>query len=124
MPNNPMGITRPSWFYTRRPTKKGTPAKGAAAASGMQQLCSIMKRHQFTTIEEVHQASRLLRPATRVAARREGFYRVELYQAPRYYMEVYRHEHFNVIIRMTRFTGTEHLEPYLRSISLEGLLSL
>ena len=87
------------------------------------QFCSNMKRHQFTTIEEVQEAHRLLRAAVPVASRRDGFYKVELYQAPSFYLEVYRHAHFNVIIRISRFRDTAYLEPYLEQVSLDGLLS-
>ena len=86
-------------------------------------FCTTRKRHQFTTIEEVQEAHRLLRAAVPVASRCDGFYKVELYQAPRFYLEVYRHAHFNVIIRISRFKDTAYLEPYLQQVSLDGLLS-
>jgi hypothetical protein len=80
-----------------------------------------MKRHQFTTIEQVREAHDLLRGGVIVATRKQGFYKIELYQLPGMYMEVYRHSHFNVIIRINRFTDTEYLEPYLTSIDVESL---
>jgi hypothetical protein len=82
-----------------------------------------MKRHQFTTIEQVREAHHLLKTGTQVARRQHGFYRIELFQLPCCYMEVYRHAHFNVIIKVNRFTDPRFLDPYLQEIDLTGLLS-
>jgi len=81
-----------------------------------------MKRHQFTTIEEVRQAHELLKAGTLVAERKQGFYKIQLYQLSSCYLEVYRHEHFNVIIKVNRFTNTTYLEPFLKNIDLSSLL--
>jgi hypothetical protein len=82
-----------------------------------------MKRHQFTSIEQVREAYDLLQSGTRVASRIQGFYRIELFQLPDCYLEVYRHNHFNVVIKVNRFTDTAYLEPYLQDISLSGLFA-
>ena len=39
-----------------------------------------MKRHQFTTIEEVREAHDLLKSGALVAERKQGFYKIQLYQ--------------------------------------------
>jgi hypothetical protein len=80
-----------------------------------------MKRHQFTTIEQVRKAQNLLRSGTLVGERREGFYKIQLFQLPHCYLEVYKHAHFNVTIKINRFTDTAFLEPYLAQISLDQL---
>lgn len=82
-----------------------------------------MKRHQFTTIEQVRQAQNLLKAGTLIAERRQGFYKIQLFQLEECYLEVYRHAHFNVTIKINRFTDTSYLEPYLEGISLNGLFS-
>lgn len=80
-----------------------------------------MKRHQFTTIEEVHQAHDLLKAGALVAERKKGFYKIQLYQLRFFYLEVYRHTHFNVIIKVARFTDMKYLEPYLQNININAL---
>lgn len=57
-----------------------------------------------------------------IGERAEEFYQVMLYQVDAFYVEVYRHTHFNVITKFRGFTRTELLEPYLQEISLEGIL--
>ena len=81
-----------------------------------------MKRHQFTTLREVHKAHDLIKKGVLVAERSEGFYKVQLFQLPSCYLEVYRHAHFNVVIKVNRFTDTAYLEPFLAPISIESLL--
>jgi hypothetical protein len=82
-----------------------------------------MKRHQFTTIEQVREAHDLLKGGVVVASRKQGFYKIDLYQLPGMYLEVYRHAHFNVIIRINRFTDTSYLEPYLPPVDLNALFN-
>ena len=82
-----------------------------------------MKRHQFTTIEEVREAHDLLKSGALVAERKQGFYKIQLYQLSSFYLEVYRHAHFNVIIKVNRFTNTAYLEPFLKEIDLTSLLA-
>ncbi|HEX2606818.1 MAG TPA: hypothetical protein VHK91_05540 [Flavisolibacter sp.] len=81
-----------------------------------------MKRQPFTTIEEAHRAHRLIKSGVQVAERTKGFYKIQLYQLPGYYLEVYRHSHFNVIIKVNSFTDVSYLEPYLESIDIASLL--
>lgn len=80
-----------------------------------------MKRHKFTTIKEVLQAQTLVKAGTLVAERKKGFYKIQLYQLRFFYLEVYRHTHFNVIIKVTRFTELKYVEPYLPSINIKCL---
>ena len=83
----------------------------------------MMKRHRFTTIEEVQQAHYLLQTGTLVARRKQGFYTIELFQLPDCYLEVFRHTHFNVIIKVNRFSDTSYLDPYLKSINIRSVIS-
>jgi hypothetical protein len=81
-----------------------------------------MKRHQFTTIAEVRQAHLLLKKAVKVSERIEGFYLVELFQMETGYMELFRHQHFNVTIKAVHFTELCFLDPYLEQIRIDSLI--
>jgi hypothetical protein len=80
-----------------------------------------MKHHLFTTPEEVLYADKLLKDGVLIASRKDGFCNVYLYQTGAMYLEVYRHAHFNVIIKVNSFMDTAHLEPYIENIDLTEL---
>jgi hypothetical protein len=80
-----------------------------------------MKYRNFNTLEELDQADAAWKKGTLLAERSEGFHTTELYQLEDYYIEVTRHTHFNVILKVSSFKDTLHLEPYLSTISLDGL---
>lgn len=82
-----------------------------------------MKDHQYNTVSEIYEADKLLKDGVLIAERTEGFFSVSLYQADSYYLEVYRHTHFNVIIKVIRFTDPTHLDPYLETIVIDSVLS-
>jgi hypothetical protein len=81
-----------------------------------------MKYRQFSSNNELFKANRLLKDSVLIAERNEGFYHIELHQLDTLYMEVFRHSHFNVIIKVNTFIDTAFLEPYLESINIESLL--
>lgn len=81
-----------------------------------------MKFQRLTTHGDLQNADSLIKDGTLIGERIENFHQVKLYQLDSLYMEVYRHNHFNVIVKVITFTDTEFLEPYLEKISLEGLL--
>ncbi len=58
-----------------------------------------------------------------VAQRNGDFYKTQLYQLEDRYLEVVWHTHFNVVVKVTSFTDTDRLEPFLTDISIEGLLA-
>ncbi|MBA2746213.1 MAG: hypothetical protein H0U44_08320 [Flavisolibacter sp.] len=80
-----------------------------------------MKRH-LTTVEEIKQAQLLFKKGMLVAERKEGFFKIQLFQLENSYMEVYKHAHFNVTIKATCFNELSFLDPYLEQISLKGIL--
>ena len=82
-----------------------------------------MKTQEFLTINQVREAQEMVSQGVKVASRRRGFYVIQLYQLQDCYLEVFRHSHFNVIIKIRQFTDTSYLDPYLLSISLEDLMS-
>ena len=82
-----------------------------------------MKFQRLTTHGDLQYADSLVKDGILIGERIDNFHQVKLYQLDALYMEVYRHMHFNVIIKVITFTDTAFLEPYLEKISLEGLIS-
>ncbi|GAC1416781.1 MAG: hypothetical protein NVS1B13_11970 [Flavisolibacter sp.] len=82
-----------------------------------------MKPRQFNTTKEAEQADKLLKDGVLIAQRNKRYCNIFLYQVEGNYIEVFIHEHFNVIIKVNRFTDTLHLEPYLSDINIDRLLS-
>lgn len=80
-----------------------------------------MKYRNFNTLEELDQADAAWNNGTLLAERFESFHSIQLYQLEDYYIEVTRHQHFNVILKVATFKDTVHLEPYLKAINIEGL---
>jgi hypothetical protein len=78
----------------------------------------------MSTNQEIYNAGKLVKKSVLLATRKEGFHTVLLYQLENNYnyLEVYCHEHFNVIIKVNTFSDTSHLEPYLDQIDISGLL--
>ena len=82
-----------------------------------------MKFQRCTTHGDLQNADSLIKDGTLIGERIDKFHQVKLYQLDSLYMEVYKHLHFNVIVKVITFTDTEFLEPYLQKISLEGLIN-
>ncbi len=74
----------------------------------------------YTTTNEIENARVLWEKAVWLAERTEGYYKTSLYQLHNMYLEVTWHTHFNVVIKVCGFTDTDHLEPYLEDISIDG----
>jgi len=81
-----------------------------------------MKFQRLTTHGELQYADNLVKDGILIGERIDNFHQVKLYQLDTLYMEVYRHMHFNVIVKVITFTDTEFLEPYIEQISLQNLL--
>lgn len=77
----------------------------------------------YTSTTEIERARALWEKGVLLAERTEGFHKLALYQLHDVYLEVTWHIHFNVVVKVSSFTDTEHLEPYLDSISIEGLFA-
>lgn len=76
----------------------------------------------YTTTTEIERARALWEKGVLLAERAEGYHTKKLYQLHDIYVEVIWHTHFNVALKVTTFSDTESLDPYLEEISLEGLL--
>jgi len=77
----------------------------------------------YTTTTEIERARALWEKGVLLAERTEDFHTKKLYQLHDIYVEVIWHTHFNVALKVTTFSDTEQLDPYLETISLEGLLN-
>lgn len=82
-----------------------------------------MKRHLFTTIEEVKQAHTILNSGVLVAERNDRHFKVKLYQLTSGYIEVYFHSHFNVLIKANHFSDVNYLDEYLEAIDISALFN-
>ena len=82
-----------------------------------------MTDRTYTTTREIERARALWEKGVLLAERTTGYHKLMLYQLHDIYVEVVWHTHFNVALRVTTFTDTDHLEPYLEKISLESLFS-
>jgi hypothetical protein len=67
-----------------------------------------MTDHIYTTNREIERARALWEKGILLAERTEGFYTLK---------------HFNVAMKVTTFSDTDRLQPYLEDISLEGLFN-
>jgi hypothetical protein len=80
-----------------------------------------MTNRIYTSTTDIERARALWEKGVLLAERIEGFNTLKLYQLHDIYVEVVWHTHFNVALKVTTFTEVEKLEPYLNTISLEGL---
>jgi hypothetical protein len=78
----------------------------------------------YTSTTDIERARALWEKGVLLAERTDGFYTLKLYQLHDIYVEVKWHTHFNVAMKVTTFSDTDRLEPYLETISLESLFSL
>jgi len=72
---------------------------------------------------EIERARALWEKGVLLAERTDSFHKMQLFQLHDVYLEVTWHIHFNVVVKVSSFTDTDQLEPYLEAISLDGLLS-
>ncbi|MCW3073044.1 MAG: hypothetical protein JWP69_113 [Flaviaesturariibacter sp.] len=83
-----------------------------------------MKDHQFLSMEDEAQKSAIWESGVFLMERLQGFHKIKLYQLEdSSYIEVTSHTHFNVVLRVSRFTDTHYLEPYLHTIDVKDLVS-
>jgi hypothetical protein len=77
----------------------------------------------YTTTTDIERARALWEKGVLLGERTEGYYRMNLYQLHDVYLEVTWHIHFNVVVKVSSFTDTEHLDPYLEQISIDALFA-
>lgn len=82
-----------------------------------------MKRDVLKQMEEMKQADIIWEKGALICMRKEGFYKILLFQVDAFYAEIFYHTHFNVIIKIRTFSDTEQLEPYLKNIDIVDLIT-
>ena len=76
----------------------------------------------FHGLTEKQQLDILENSAVFIAERDGAFYNIKLYQLDGFYVELYFHTHFNVVVNINCFTNTDCLDPYLESIDVDSLI--
>lgn len=80
-----------------------------------------MTLERFTTLDREGKEMATLAGVC-VGGRAEGACLILLYQMSAFYVEVYYNKVHHFVSDLIAFDGTERLEPYLKKISLKGLL--
>ena len=75
----------------------------------------------YKLLNEDEQFEIIERRGVYLAERDHSFYNIRLYQIDGFYVEIFCHTHFNVIVRTKSFSSTKFLEVYLDKINVEGL---
>ena len=83
-----------------------------------------MTLHQYKRLNEGEQFHALEESGVLIAERKDAFCNVQLYQVDSFYVELYHHTHFNVVVNVKSFGSTNFLQPYLKSIDLTSVISL
>ncbi len=81
-----------------------------------------MTRYHFNILDENEKARLVRTKGVLIGERNEAFHTIRLYQIDAFYVELYHHNHFNVITKMVSFSQTDQLQPYLEEIRLDGLV--
>ncbi len=82
-----------------------------------------MKLSEFKLLNENDQFDLIEQEGVFLADREISFYNIRLYQIENFYVELYCHTHFNVIVRSKIFSSTHYLNPYLDAIDIGSLLT-
>lgn len=81
-----------------------------------------MNVYQYNQLSDGKQLDTLEQSGVLLAERERSYYHIKLYQVDNFYVEVYYHTHFNVVVNINPFTNTDCLDPYLQKIDIEPLL--
>lgn len=82
-----------------------------------------MNIYQYHQLEEKNQLDALDQSGVLIAEREAAFCRIKLYQVENFYVEIYHHTHFNVVVNINSFTNTDCLTPYLENINIDSLFT-
>lgn len=78
----------------------------------------------FHQLSEKEQLDILEESGVFIAERQRPFYNIKLFQLDGFYVELFYHTHFNVVVNINCFTNTDCLGPYLQSIDVEALIDV
>ena len=82
----------------------------------------FMTRYHFNILDENEKANAIWSKGVLIGERADAFHKIMLYQLDSFYVEIYHHTHFNVITKIQTFSSTTKLQPYLETISLDGIV--
>lgn len=77
----------------------------------------------YITAADIEKSRSLWENSTLVAELSDGYLNRQLFQSAYYYVEVTWHTHFNVVLKVKQFSGTDLLDPYLDAISIVPLFN-
>jgi len=81
-----------------------------------------MKLHDFTLLQDKEKITLLYEHGVYIGKRRSGDASILLYQLEGFYAEVYYKKYRKHIDRISCFSGTARLDPYLEEINVEHLV--
>ena len=81
-----------------------------------------MNIFDFHRLNEKQQLDTLEKSGVFIAEMNGPYYNIKLYQVNGFYVELYFHTHFNVVVNINCFTNTDCLDPYLENIRLDELI--
>ena len=82
-----------------------------------------MTLEQFNRLNEDEKSNALWLKASLIDVLRKDSLTILLYQLCGFYVEVYYNYNKNLIETFHSFNSTDHLEPYLDKINLEGIFA-
>jgi hypothetical protein len=81
-----------------------------------------MNIDHFTQLSEGDQLKLIQASGILIAERKSAYCDVKLYQLGSFYIELYHHTHFNVIVNVNAFTSLDMLDPYLDAVVIDNLI--
>lgn len=82
-----------------------------------------MRLHEFVRLPEKEKTALLYDQGVYIGKRRQGSSVVLLYQLDGFYAEVFYRRYRREIDRISCFSGTARLDPYLMAINVESLVT-
>jgi hypothetical protein len=82
-----------------------------------------MKLSQFKSLSGKEKFMAIEKMGELIAEREVDFNSVALFQLNDFYVELYRHQHFNVITKMKSFENTDFLEPYFQNMPIDLIMT-
>ncbi len=83
-----------------------------------------MNIDKYNKVSESSQLNILDEFGVLLGEREDRFCRIKLYQIDNFYVEVYLHTHFNVVVKIQSSTDTDCLEPYIENMDINSLFSI
>ena len=81
-----------------------------------------MTIYYFTQLTESLQLKALNEFGVLIAERKAAYCDIKLYQVNGFYVEVFHHTHFNVIVNINPFTNMDLLDPYFEQMNIDTLV--